>query len=54
MTLPEAARDLGVARSTLYAQIALGKLRATKTGRDWSISIEEVIETALAGWEAEQ
>ena len=42
MTLPEAARDLGVARSTLYAQIALGKLRATKTGRDWSISIEEV------------
>lgn len=42
MTLPEAAKELGVAPSTLRHQIKNGKLRATKVARDWFIKVEEV------------
>ena len=42
MTLPEAARSLGVAPSTLRLQVKLGKLRATKLSRDWYVAPEEV------------
>ncbi len=42
MTLPEAARSLGIAPATLRAQVRLGKIKATKLARDWFISPEEV------------
>ena len=42
MTLIEAGALLGVTAATLRQQIANGKLRAKKIGRDWSVSIEEV------------
>lgn len=42
MTLPEAARLLGVAESTLRNQIRNGKLHARKVGRDWAIKPSEV------------
>ena len=42
MSLPEAARSLGVAPATLRVQARLGKLRATKLARDWFIAPEEV------------
>jgi excisionase family DNA binding protein len=42
MTLPEAARSLGVAESTLRLQAKLGKFRATKIARDWLVPAEEV------------
>jgi excisionase family DNA binding protein len=42
MTLPEAAKTLGVAASTLRQQIAKRKLTATKLGRDWYLTSEEV------------
>jgi excisionase family DNA binding protein len=41
--LPEAARQLGLAASTLRVQIRLGRLRAIKTeSGDWLIATEEV------------
>ena len=42
LTLAEAARLLGVAASTLRVQIRNGKLRATKIGRDWTVTPKEV------------
>lgn len=42
MTLTEAAAILGVTAATLRQQIANGKLRATKRGRDWAVTRREV------------
>jgi excisionase family DNA binding protein len=42
MTLPEAAAILGVQPATLRQQIAHGKLRAVKRGRDWWVTSAEV------------
>jgi excisionase family DNA binding protein len=42
MTLIEAARLLGVTPATLRQQIAAGKLRAVKRGRDWHVTPKEV------------
>lgn len=42
MTLTEAAAILGVTTATLRQQIAIGKLRATKRGRDWWVTRGEV------------
>jgi excisionase family DNA binding protein len=42
MTLIEAAASLGVTAATLRQQIANGKLKARKVGRDWSVSVREV------------
>lgn len=42
MTLPEAAAILGVTSATLRQQIANGKLKATKKGRDWHVTPVEV------------
>lgn len=42
MTLIEAAALLGVTPATLRQQIANGKLRATKRGRDWWVTTREV------------
>jgi len=42
MTLLEAAAILGVTAATLRQQIANGKLRATKRGRDWWVTRREV------------
>ena len=42
MTLAEAAALLGVTAATLRQQIANGKLRASKRGRDWWVTKGEV------------
>lgn len=42
LTLPEAAAELGLTRSTLQWQIKLGRLQATKPGRDWLVTRSEV------------
>jgi excisionase family DNA binding protein len=42
MTLTEAAVALGVTAATLRQQIAAGRLRATKRGRDWWVTRGEV------------
>lgn len=44
MTIPDAARELGVAPSTLRRQIKLGKLGARKIGlsREWFVHDVEV------------
>ena len=42
MTLKEAADQLGVTPATLRQQIANGKLKATKRGRDWWVRKGEV------------
>lgn len=42
MTLNEAAVSLGVTAATLRQQIAKGKLKARKVGRDWSVTPSEV------------
>lgn len=42
MTLLEAAASLGLTAATLRQQIANGKLRATKRGRDWWVTAGEV------------
>lgn len=42
MTLREAADQLGVLPATLRQQIAHGKLRAEKRGRDWWVKPSEV------------
>ena len=42
MTTHEAATLLGVTAATLRQQIANGSLRATKHGRDWSLTAKEV------------
>lgn len=42
MTLKEAAALLGVTPATLRQQIANGKLKARKVGRDWHVTPAEV------------
>lgn len=42
MTISEAAEQLGVTPDTLRQQIAAGKLRARKVGRDWVVTPKEV------------
>jgi excisionase family DNA binding protein len=42
MSLTEAAASLGVTAATLRQQIANGKLRARKVGRDWHVTPREV------------
>ena len=42
MTVAEAAASLGIAPATLRQQIANGRIRATKHGRDWWIPRREV------------
>lgn len=42
MTIKEAAASLGIAPSTLHAQIRLGVVKATKHGRDLWITEAEV------------
>jgi excisionase family DNA binding protein len=42
MTLPEAARALGLAPATLRRQVQLHKLRARKMGARWYVSEGEV------------
>jgi excisionase family DNA binding protein len=41
-SLPQAAKLLGLAPSTLRHQVKNGKLRAVKVSRDWYITTEEV------------
>jgi len=42
MTVTEAAQLLGLSPATLRRQIANGRIRARKLGRDWDIPEEEV------------
>jgi excisionase family DNA binding protein len=42
VTLIEAAAILGVTAATLRQQIARGRLKARKVGRDWSVTPREV------------
>ena len=42
MTIPEAARILGVKPATLRTQLRLGRLTAVKRGRDWDVAPDEV------------
>jgi excisionase family DNA binding protein len=42
MTLKEAAQRLGLTPDTLRQQIAAGKLRARKVGRDWTVTAQAV------------
>jgi len=42
MTITEAATVLNLAPATLRRQRQLGKLRATKMGREWFVSAAEV------------
>jgi excisionase family DNA binding protein len=42
VTVPEAARRLGISAATLRGQIGNGRLLARKVGRDWDVSDEEV------------
>ena len=42
MTLKEAAASLGITPDSLRQAIARGALRATKLGRDWIVTAEEV------------
>jgi excisionase family DNA binding protein len=42
MTLNEAAVALGVTAATLRQQVANGRLRAVKRGRDWHVTPGEV------------
>jgi excisionase family DNA binding protein len=42
MTLREAGELLGIRPGTLRQQIANGRLRARKVGRDWTVTPSEV------------
>lgn len=42
MTLPDAARSLGIAPSTLRLQVKLGKMAARRVGPRWYVTVEEV------------
>jgi excisionase family DNA binding protein len=42
LTLSEAAARLGVTAATLRQQIANGRLKGRKIGRDWTVSEREV------------
>ena len=48
MTLAEAAAILGVTADTLRQQIAAGRLRATKRGRDWWVTPKAVADYRAA------
>ena len=48
MTLKEAAVSLGVTPDTLRQQIAAGRLKAVKRGRDWWVTKGEVERYRLA------
>lgn len=41
-SIPQAAKLLGLAPSTLRHQVKNGKLRAVKVSRDWYVTAEEV------------
>jgi excisionase family DNA binding protein len=41
-TVPEAAKLLGLAPSTLRHQIKNGKLKARKVSRDWYVTADEI------------
>ena len=41
-TIPEAAKILGLAETTLRHQIKNGRLAARKVGRDWCVSPAEI------------
>lgn len=47
MTIPEAAKALGLQASTLRLQIKLGRLAAVKRGRDYWVTPAEVERYAL-------
>lgn len=38
ITLPEAARRLGITRQAVHKMVRLGRVKANKIGRDWLIS----------------
>jgi hypothetical protein len=42
ITLTEAAKQLGLAPSTLRHQIRLGRFKGRKVSRDWYVTPEEV------------
>lgn len=42
LTIPEAIKVAGVGRSTLYAEISQGRLRAVKSGRRTLILTEDL------------
>lgn len=42
LTLRQASRELAVAHATLRAQVHRGKLKATKVGRDWLVTRDEI------------
>ncbi len=42
MTLKEAAAQLGISADTLRQQISAGRFQATKIGRDWHVTRDEV------------
>ncbi len=42
MSVPEAAKTLGLAPATVRAQIRNGKMKAKKLARDWFITEAEV------------
>lgn len=42
MSLPEAAKSLGLAPATLRTQIYKGRIKAKRVARDWFITPEEV------------
>ncbi len=42
MTLKEAAAELGITPDTLRQQIHAGRFPATKVGRDWHVTRDEV------------
>jgi excisionase family DNA binding protein len=42
LSVPEAARSLGLAPATLRQQIRNGKLQARKVSRDWYLTEQEV------------
>jgi predicted site-specific integrase-resolvase len=41
-SIPEAAKELGLAPSTLRHQIKNGKLAARKVSRDWYVTADEI------------
>jgi excisionase family DNA binding protein len=41
-TIPEAAAMLGLSPATLRLQARIGKLRATKIGREWVVNTAEI------------
>jgi len=50
MTVPQAAALLGLSPATVRRQIANGRLRARKIGRDWDIEEDEVRRYRQVSW----